>query len=312
MDVEMQEIMDEIMEISHQIGWWMMEFQQKELEGIEIKREQVIENKIIKMLYERAQAQYRKLENRINYKIETQKNKYVENDSLQMIESLEDKIIKQLQIYLDSSYAHLRYVPFTIGKGRMTTDGIYWNTPNEGIIESELTLQSLNMDQMKKRLKSEKSPERYSFIDKSEILQWLARREFCSDFAMNRLDKCLDNCDRNKSKLHEDAYIFEREKIIENKYMQYYIYLNNKYHGFLQENDYGKFAKAKYYAKEGLLSMAFNMTEYEIDENIRLNKTSLMNELEKYIKEIDTIACKTSRELFKAGNQSIRMNDRDR
>lgn len=62
MDVEIYKIIDEIMEIFHQITSFIVDIAKVEEEGRKITQDQVLNNKILNMLFERLQEKYRKIE----------------------------------------------------------------------------------------------------------------------------------------------------------------------------------------------------------------------------------------------------------
>ena len=78
---------------------------------------------------------------------------------------------------------------------------------------------------------------------------------------------------------------------LEQKYILYFAYLNNKYNGILQENDIGRLGIVKKYLDEGLETLILNMTKpsflansvNSILFNNNLNVSTLVKNLSKLI-----------------------------
>lgn len=281
MDVEIQNVMDEIMETMHQISWWMMELQKKELDGVKINKEQILENIALKKLFEKNQDNYRELHQLIAKRIIEQKERYVESSSTKTQEELFKKMQKQLLTYLDASYMKLRLIPFS-ADGKKMFKSIYSGTPNEEIMVSEYTLQVMNLDYLGKRINSLRS-EKLSFMDKGEILQYCGRKRFF-DYAFDELEQYIQQCESRKLVMQPEIYTFEREKLLGQKYTQYYSYFNNKYNTFIQEDDIGKFKMAKLLINNGDINVALNMNKFEIESNIQEHEKQLKDSFDDYMK----------------------------
>ena len=288
MDVELKEIMDEIMNSMHQISWWFMELEKKELAGTKIDKKDVLDNPAINKLFINNQENYRKLQARLAKKVSEVKEKYVESSSLKTQDEVQAKIIKALENYLTESYVNLRLVPFRYGSERMLLNSIYKTTPFEEIMISEYTLQELNLEQIDKRVKSMKS-EKLSFKDKAEVLQTVSRKWFYKNYVFETIDKYISECKESKEELSEQLYKFELEKLISQKYVQYYSCLNHKYNDFIQYNDIGKLGTVQAYASEGIVNVALNMSEFEVESNLNQNQETLKEAFDEYIKDLTSI-----------------------
>ena len=284
MDVELQEKMDEIMEIMHQISWWMMELEKKEIEGIKITRDQVMNNKAINRLFGRGVIQYRELQGLIEKKIAELRENYIQNNAIKTDDVIGKQIMEELQNYLDKSYIQLRYIPYRMGDKNKVFPSIYEDTPYYGIIETEHTLQSINLDEVGFRIESNRTPNRYTFTDKSQILNYMGKSRFLENYVFDEIDAYVQDCVDNKANLYKEAYDFQIEKLMEQKYTQYYSYFNHKYNGFLQEYDIGKFGKVKQSIDDGMEDSILNMTEFEKEENIKRAENNLKKAFKEYMR----------------------------
>lgn len=287
MDVELKETMDEIMELMHQISWWMMELEQKEIDGVKIAKEQVLENKAINILFGKVQNQYRELESLIVQKIKEKKEGYIENNSEKTDDYLLDQMIKELNNYIGQSYINIAYIPFKYGKNNVVSHSIYEGTPYKRLIESEYALQIINLDRIQSRIVSNRIPDKYSFTDKNSVLVSIVENEFFNNFVFKYIENYEEKCDKYKNDIPSDVYEFQIENIKEKKYIEYLTCLNCRYNGYIQEHDYGKFGKAKAFIDEGLEKTLLNMSEYEIKARTTQIESNLKNFFRKNMEEFE-------------------------
>lgn len=80
----------------------------------------------------------------------------------------------------------------------------------------------------------------------------MSQSKFYDDFVFKQIDKYISDFEKDSDNVDKEIYEYTRDKLIEQKYMLYFIYLNNKYNGMLQKNDTGKYAVIKNYMDEGL------------------------------------------------------------
>ena len=312
MNVKIKNIVDNIMEKMHQISWWMMEYEKCELSGKIIPRKQIEENKAINMIFKDVQKQYRLLEEAILDNVKKENNYmyyglYEEDmeddtdilnlDDESIVE--EDKseiantLIDDIKLYLEGSYISLRYLTYRNSVNKPFTDSIYENTPFEKLINTEYYLQCSNLDNIEKRIEMQKNPQGLSFKDKSEIIHNVSYERYYKGFAIKRLDESIKATKRKYNK-ESPEYKYQIEKLCEEKYIQYYKYLNNRYNGVIQENDRGKFAEIKSFIDNKAETVILNMPEFEIEQNIKLNIREMEDDLKCSIYEItESKNCKT-------------------
>lgn len=76
------------------------------------------------------------------------------------------------------------------------------------------------------------------------------------------------------------------EKLIEQKYVLYMSYLNNKYNGILQEGERGKLKIAKDSVDTENAKSFLNMNTFEVEANINRDYEELKEQLKQKIKDI--------------------------
>lgn len=294
MDVEIFEIMDEIMEINHQITAYLIDFLKADMSGVKIKGKEGIslkdidDSKILKILFERLQEKYRKIQEII---LEENNFKHTELEeqvsSISKIEkTLNNKLTKSMSIndletYLENSYIELNYIAIRDGEGNEVQPSIYKNQGLEELILSEYNLQVASLEDIDIRTTIREKSSKLSFQEKSYILSDIAMKRFFKQVAGNKIDKLIKELEKNKAEINPKEYAEKRQKLYEQKYINFYAYLNNKYNGVLQENDIGKLSNIKTYVDNDMIPMALNMTEFEVEEILKLyidDNKSILNE----------------------------------
>lgn len=321
MDVEMYEKIDEIMETMHQIGTYLSEYAEAEMKGKKITKKQIENNKILETLFKRVQKAYRELHKLINAdKQNITTHNGVENDinegiatevlDIQDLAGIMRYTINDLDEYLENSYIELRYISIHNGEGKEIASSIYKKTKFEALRNSEYNLQCANLDTLTIRDRIQNPVGKHSFKEKGEILSYIAECKFYEDYAFKQINKYILDLSKKATDMDEKTYEDIKDKLIEQKYILYFAYLNNKYNGVFQENDIGKFAVIKNYINEGLETMLLGMTNFEIGENIKADMLDYKEEFKMTIKSIlekENISSKISkkkRENFKkSGNK---------
>ncbi len=287
MDVEIFEIMDEIMELNHQITSYMVDFIKADMEGVTIKGEKIslehIENnKIIKLLFERLQAKYRQLNDVISEKSQIP-DKDVEGDLLYDMDLIKTFNINDLEIYLESSYMNLRYVSIYDNNGMLFANSIYDDKNFENLRTAEYNLQKGNLESIALRSIFNQERDALSFNERAYVLDDVSIKKFYKKNALSQIQHYINILEKNHSKMEQSEYERQRRGLYEQKYIIIYAYLNSKYNGIIQENDIGKFAVIKKFIDDNALEVILNMSKYEIDknieENIKENKQILRNNI---------------------------------
>ena len=285
MDVEQEIIMDNIMEAMHQITWWMKELAKKEVAGVEIPREKVLENKAINTLFANLQKEYRKLQEEIELSVEKMSEEYMGKNTIATKDAVLENVIQQLKAYVSSSYLSLRFVPYTYMGFNVKEPSIY-KSDYEELSNLENELQKVNLDSIESRIQSARKPQNYSFMDKRRIIEYISLGEFQKDYALDKIEQCEQACKKELTNVLEVQKMTRLQNIIEHKYIRYYLYLNNKYNGFIQKDDIDKFAVVEEYMNNDQINILLNMTDYEINENKKRNKELYKSNLESNINRI--------------------------
>lgn len=318
MDVELYEKMDETMELMHQITGIFIQFAKDEISGKKRTIEQIENNKAIKMLFEKLQKSYRKLQDII---LEEQRalqeyQRYPEldgdvkePDSIGVMDNkkgpseLNYLTINDLDEYLENSYVELNYISCYDGNKEKITESIYKEF--ERMRNREYSLQQENLDDIKDRSDIQlKNPNtRYSFKEKARILRWIARDRFFKEYGFDKIEQCINVLAEKYKKNPTNELKVKIEALIEQKYILYLEYVNNKYNSLIQENEYGRLKITKEFIQEGIEAQSLNMTQNEIDENIKLE----MERSKKTFKEIITSSIKSTKTQTKE-NEKERKN----
>lgn len=313
MDVEIKELLEEIIDCEHKIGWWLREYQKKELGGTKLPNEDmVLENKNIVSLYKDSQTLHEKLSSKISSKVEDLITKVQSDDVLNTESKILNALLQEAEMYVMDYYKTFGMIdnvkkntnPFedlfeNLGisdnkkKNRTTTEiGMHFGTPDEEIINTEVVsiCSAIEFDGF--RIDSLKS-KKFLKEDKMCIIDKVAKRNFYKNFAFNLINKELEKCDKisENTMLNVDQLIKndqKRDTLIRTKYINYFTYLEDRFHGFIREEDYGKFGQAESAIENDMLSPLLNLSEDEI----KFNVNKIENMLEKRFKEItgDVIA----------------------
>lgn len=294
MDIELNGIMDEIMEINHQITSYMIDYAKAESKGKEIKIE---DNKTLKILFERLQKCYRQLQEKIVKKYEEEKNKDPYDEGVLMLQSsvepenIKSATIQDLERYLEECYTEIRYIDVYDYDEKVVQESMFKNKEFENLRMAEYNLQLQTLGDIDLRMKIDEKPSKLSFKEKSYILMDMALKRFYSDYAIEQIDRYIRDLDKKESSMSEREYKDKKSKLYEQKYITYYAYLNNKYNGILQENDNGKLGVIKRCIDEDMADVTLNMDFLEIEEYIKLtmseNKQILKNDIGEIIKKVE-------------------------
>lgn len=297
MDVEMYKKMDEIMGIMHQIATYLSEFATAEMNGKQITKRQIDNNKILETLFIRVQKAYRELQKLILEDTESINSPNgIEDDideniitgllDIQKPESIIYNTISDLEDYLEMSYSELRYISLNDGNGKEFAPSIYKNTKFEALRNSEYNLQCSNLECLLIRNNIKNPIGAFSFKENGNILSHMAQCEFYDDYAFKQINRYISDLSKESTDMNKKTYEELRDKLIEQKYILYFAYLNNKYNGMIQENDIGKLGIVKKYLDEDLESLILNMTKFDIEENIKVSLQEYKREFKEVIKDI--------------------------
>lgn len=294
MDVEIKMMLDSIMEKMHQITWYMMELEKKEIsDNIKINKKQIDNNKFLEKLYENLQAEYSNLKELIEeyiLKSNTPKEdeegtiKEPEKTVLADIANSLPVLLNEICEYLGESYICIGYI--SAEDEETFYPGIYENTPFEKLNYAEYDLELFNIICLQQRIGIQNRIGKLSFLDKKAILKHITLEKFYEEYAFEKINKDIRNIDRIFAKMPEQQRRSLMEKLIEQKYVLYMSYLNNKYNGILQEGERGKLRIAKDSLKNGYIASLLNMSEFEIETNISRDYEQLKQELKENIKDI--------------------------
>jgi len=291
MEKDIYELTDEIININHQITSYLIDFAQAEMEGQEVKVER---NSILKLLFERLQAKYREIQQKLkdvqivkfedfingNYTIV----KDIEEDEDYANEETKDMkatTIDELLNYIESIYVNFHYISDNgdITKETIETqDSIYkWNG-FEDLRYMEYIMQRCALEDMRKRMVINEETRDLSFDEKRYVLTDLAEKKFYKEFAIRQVSQEIKELESKKEETELEKYERIRRKLYESKYIAYYEYLNNMYNGIIQENEIGKLARIKKFIDAGAEQIILGMTKYEIEQNIRIDITKMQND----------------------------------
>lgn len=250
MDVEIENIMDEIMDLNHQICSFMIDYMHAEKNGIKIEKNKIESNEIFKVLFERLQNAYRRLQ-----------DKWMEIPYMDICE---------LESYLEDSYSNLRYIEGYDESGE-NANSIFEKTDYNILRATEYYLQQENLIRVSTRIDFFNPKDKLSFEEKSSILYDIANKKFDGDQGLKKIDNHIKKLEEEKHKIDEKDYKKKKDNLYELKYILYYRYLNDKYNGILQENDNGRLALVKDEIDHGNILIALNMSEFEIEKIQMLN-----------------------------------------
>lgn len=294
MDVEIKIVIDSIMEKMHQITWFMMELEKKEIsDNIRVKKEEIDNNKFLERLYKNLQKEYSNLKELIEeYILKSNIPKEDEEGNLKESKKIIESdmanslpvILNEIREYIATSYISIGYISSVDGENFFP--GIYENTPFEDLNYAEYDLQIYNIICLEQRIGMQDKIGRLSFIDKKTILKNMALQKFYKDYAFKKIDKDISKIYEIFSEMPEEQRKSLMEKLIEQKYVLYMSYLNNKYNGILQEGERGKLKIAKDSVDTENAKSFLNMNTFEVEANINRDYEELKEQLKQKIKEI--------------------------
>lgn len=294
MDVEIKITMDAIMEKMHQITWYMMELEKKEISGIKITKKQIENNKLLEKLYQNLQKEYSKLKTLIEeYVVMNNKNLIEDNEEFELndieriisidIANALPVLINEIVQYISTSYISIGYL--SQEDSDYFYPNIYENTPFEELNNSEYNLQILNLVSLEARIGMEDKIGRLSFMDKKTILRYLALNKFYKEYAFKKIEQDISDISKSFPEISEEKKQKIKEKLIEQKYIIYMSYLNDKYNGILQEGEVGKLKIAKDALDNGNSESLLSMTTFEIEANVKKSYEELKKDLQIRIKD---------------------------
>ena len=229
MDVEMNEKMNEIMEIMHQIGTYLSDYAAAEMNGKEITKKQIENNKTLETLFIRVQKAYRELSKLISKDVEQismfsgidsdiNEGAITEILDMQKPESLINLTMNDLDEYLEMAYSELRYISLIGGNGEEFAPSIYKNTKFEALRNAEYNLQCANLEYITIRNNIKNPVEKLSFKEKGYILSYMAECKFYEDYAFKQINKFILDLNKKSADMDRKTYEELKDKLIEQKY----------------------------------------------------------------------------------------------
>ena len=306
MESEIFELMNETMEINHDITNYIIKIAEADIEGRRIKEEgkeerkisinDVEENKAIKGLFKLLQEKYRKMSKLIVdlKKMEEEDMKDLSGYAIGVMaedDYLTLSISEKLLEYLVQSYANLRYISVCDEMDNtIIQESIYKNKPFEILHTAEYMVQVLNLDNIETRVISQERGLKLSPQEKVWILDDYALKMFYKKFSMENMENYINEFEENKEYISKEIYDNVRTRLYEQKYKYIYEYLQNKYNGFLQENDIGKLEEIArgidYLDGEGIY-LILKMSKFDVDENINARILQYIKDLEDTVVSIE-------------------------
>lgn len=293
MDVEIKEIVEELIDIEHKIGWWIRELEQKELDGVHLPEKNILQNKNILALYRESKLKHALLTRKITEKVEDLKDKVTSEDIFNIEDNLVKALVQTIQKYAIEYYEDLGFIDKNANnrnRQRKTQIGMNYGTDKEDIVNTELAAicSAVGFDGM--RCASSKS-KKFLKYDKICIIDKAAKRTFYKDYFQNFFKRNIEGTEKNMENpmLTTEQRILNEQKrqtLIRTKYINYFLYFEDRFHGFIREQDYDKFALAEDAIKTGILSPLLNLSEDEINFNIDKIYKRMESELNESLKEM--------------------------
>lgn len=292
MEKDIYELTDEIININHQITSYLIDFAQAEMEGQEVK---VARNSILKLLFERLQERYIKLQQKLEeiqklqiYEFSYEGDVIVEDENTGEQKGPKIFSINDLETYMESVYEDFHYITSTkmTDEDVITEKNIYGKDKFEDLRKAEYLMQRAALEDLAKRMVVNEGISDLTFDEKRYVLTDLAEKKFYKEYLIKQLIQEIKELESKKEETEPEKYERIRKRLYERKYIAYYAYLNNMYNGVMQENDEGKLARVKKFISNGAEQLVLGMTKYEIEENIRIDITMMQNW---YIKLMDEI-----------------------
>lgn len=269
--------------INHKISSYFIELAKAEFIG---DKKEILNNPILINLFELGQEYWRNVENQL---ID------IDNEYLDEMGSVDvNTAIASLRDYITQSYVALRYIPRVLNQydqngklqKRITEADIYVKDNYKKIRGVEYAIALNNIDYILKRLNFEENLEPLSFIDKEKIILDISEKEFYKNYEIKQIKKYIEDLKSKKGTIEENIYNEIYQKLIEQKYIYYYQYLNKEYNGTIQKNDQGYFGVIKEYLENDAPEIILEMNSDEINTNIDKNLIDAKEEFKANIREI--------------------------
>lgn len=269
--------------INHKISSYFVELAESEVRG---EKKKVLNNPILKKLFELSQEYWRKVENQL---IDINDEYLDEMGSIDI-----NTAIASFKDYITQSYVALRYIPRVVNKYNKNGElqqktaeaDIYLNDDYKNIRTAEYSIALRNIFYISQRLNFEENLEPISFLDKEKIILDISEKEFYEDYEIKKIKKYIEDLKCKKGTVEENIYNKVYQKLIEEKYMYYYQYLNKEYNGIIQKNDRGYLGVIESYLEKGAPEIILEMNNDEINANINKNLIDLKEKFEANIRKI--------------------------
>ena len=190
---EVNEALDKIISINHKIVSFLIEIAKMENEGKAIDEKFIIENNILKTLFEQEQEQYRKIYSEIN----KYKQSYEENSDFGDIQT----VIGSLKEYVILSFQALRYASRNMsvfneeyGENEQVLEPSIFKGDNyEKFRETELEIIVSNIGKIQERLFFTNNLECLSAFEKENVIVDISEKRFYGDYAVKQTNKYMND-----------------------------------------------------------------------------------------------------------------------
>lgn len=270
MEEEISKSLDYVLSINHKIVSYFIDIAEKENQGIKFDKNVILENPILRNLFEKEQEHFRKIYSIIN--------EYMQNDDFGIALGDTTTILNTINNYIVEAYESLRYVSRNITKynekfeeEQVIEPSIFKNDKYEEFRKCEYGIMLKNIQNLQTRLYFEGDLQCLPFWEKEEIIINISENRFLKDYAIKQTEEYLKDLKIKEGRISKEEYEKEKQQLIEKKYIYYYQYLNNIYNGVLQENDIKYFRTIKKIIDDGLETLILDMDSQEIENNIRMN-----------------------------------------
>lgn len=270
MEEEISKSLDYVLSINHKIVSYFIDIAEKENQGIKFDKNVILENPILRNLFEKEQEHFRKIYSIIN--------EYMQNDDFGIALGDTTTILNTINNYIVEAFESLRYVSRNITKynekfeeEQVIEPSIFKNDKYEEFRKCEYGIMLKNIQNLQTRLYFEGDLQCLPFWEKEEIIINISENRFLKDYAIKQTEEYLKDLKIKEGRISKEEYEKEKQQLIEKKYIYYYQYLNNIYNGVLQENDIKYFRTIKKIIDDGLETLILDMDSQEIENNIRMN-----------------------------------------
>lgn len=292
LEEEILKMIDKAITINHKIVSYFIEMIEKENNGTNIDEKRILNNPILKRLFEQEQECYR----RIYDEIVKYKTYDIEDAGILDIFGDVDNIINILEDYITEAYESLKYIDGIRveydEQGNIIhqeqTPSIYENDKHKSFRICEVSTTLENLENMERRSEFDLDLNDLTTLEKGNIIYDMSEKKFYKDYAIKQINRYISDLEAKMQEMDSKDYSYTKQQLVERKYMYYYSYLNNMYNGILQENEIPGFRTIKRFIDDGLEALFLEMNEEEIkrsiDINVSDNKNSFKREMKKIIK----------------------------